>query len=51
MNSDWIVSQLEEPVNDYGLLHAKGGVLSSKSQAFPYFNPPYRISEIQQLEE
>jgi len=51
MESGWIVSQLAEPVNDYGLPNDKGGALSIKSQAIPHLSTYHNVSEIQQLEE
>jgi hypothetical protein len=51
MNIGWIVSQLDEPVNDLGFSENKGGALSKNNQAVPYFSTYLDILEFLQMEE
>lgn len=51
MNTGWIVSQLDEPVNDLGFSENKGGALSKNGQAVPNFFTYLDVLEFQQMEE
>jgi len=51
MNTEWIVSQLDEPVNDLAFSENKGGALSKNSQSVLHFSTYLDVLEFQQMEE